>query len=272
MHPILVELGPLTLRWYGVCVALGFVLAFMMFRRRAARFGIPDDDAGSLVLLLFVAGLLGARAWYVARYWREEFAGNLREIVMIQHGGLVFFGGFVAALVALWVWGRAKRRSIAVLADALAPCLALGHAFGRLGCFMNGCCHGRPSDVFWAIAPNSPDRVAGIPLHPTQLYEAVGLLDIMVALLFMERTQRYRGQLAWSYMLLYAILRFVVEFFRGDVPRDVLGRFTGAQAACAALFLVAWLASARASYLAARARRAAARKAMMSVGAPRSGS
>lgn len=261
MHPILVELGPLTLRWYGVCVALGFILAFLMFRRRSARVGIPDDEASTLILLLFVAGVLGARAWYVVRYWREEFAGDLREIVMIQHGGLVFFGGFVASLAVLAAWGRAKGRSLAVLADALAPCMALAHAFGRIGCFMNGCCHGRPSDAWWAIAPNSPPRVAGIPLHPTQLYEAVGLLDIMAALLFMQRAQRYPGQLAWSYILLYSLLRFVVEFFRGDVPHDALGRFTGAQVACSILFLVAWLASARAAYVAAKGRRAAARQA-----------
>jgi phosphatidylglycerol:prolipoprotein diacylglycerol transferase len=261
VHPILVELGPLTIRWYGVFVALGFLAAMGLFRRRAARLGLPDDSATNLILLLFVAGLVGARAWYVIRYWRDEFSGNLAEIPMIQRGGLVFLGGFFAAMLVLWLWCRAKKLPFATMADALAPCLALGHAFGRVGCFMNGCCHGRPSDVAWAIAPNSPPAVAGIPLHPTQLYEAVGLLDITAALLFMQRSQRYPGQLAWSYALLYALLRFAVEFFRGDVPHGALGRFTSAQVACILLFVVAWLGSARASYLAAKARRAAARAA-----------
>lgn len=256
MHPILVEFGPVTIRWYGVCVALGFLLAFAMFRARAARLNLGEEATTNLALLLFAAGLVGARVWYVARYWQDEFAGNLREIVMIQHGGLVFLGGFFAAVLSLWIWCRGKGRPLAVMADALAPPLALGHAFGRIGCFMNGCCHGRPSDVFWAIAPNAPPSVAGVRLHPTQLYEAIGLLDIVAALLVLQRIQRYPGQLAWSYAILYSVLRFVVEFFRGDVPHDVLGRFTSAQAACALLFLVAWLGSARAAYRAARARRA----------------
>jgi phosphatidylglycerol:prolipoprotein diacylglycerol transferase len=256
VHPILVEFGPLTIRWYGVFVALGFLLAFAMFRTRASRLNLEEEVSTNLALLLFAAGLVGARAWYVVRYWREEFADHLREIVMIQHGGLVFLGGFFTAMLVLWIWCRVKGQPLATMADALAPPLALGHAFGRIGCFMNGCCHGRPSDAFWAIAPNAPPQFSGVRLHPTQLYEAAGLLDIVAALLVLQRVQRYPGQLAWSYAILYSVLRFVVEFFRGDVPHEILGRFTSAQAACALLFLVAWLGSARAAYRAARARRA----------------
>lgn len=262
MHPIFVELGPLTIRWYGVFVALGFLAAFALFRRRAKDAHMDAETATNLLLLLFGAGLVGARAWYVARYWREEFAGNLREIFMLQHGGLVFLGGFFVAMGTLWIWCRAKRLPLAPVADALAPCLALGQFFGRLGCFMNGCCYGRPSDMPWAIAPNAPSAVAGIPRHPTQLYEAFGLLDITLALIFLRRIQRYPGQIAWSYALLYALLRFLVEFFRGDVPHDVLGRFTSAQAACALLFLVAWIGSARGALRAIKRRRDAARIAM----------
>ncbi len=268
MHPIFVELGPLTIRWYGVCVALGFLAAFALFRRRAKRAGLGADLATNLLLLLFGAGLIGARAWYVARYWREEFVDNPREIFMLQHGGLVFLGGFFAAMAALWVWSRMKRIPLAPVADALAPCLALGQVFGRVGCFMNGCCYGRVSDAPWAIAPNAPPAVAGIPRHPTQLYEALGLLDLTLALIFMQRFQRYPGQIAWSYALLYAILRFSVEFFRGDVPHDLVGRFTSAQAACALLFFIAWIGSARGAFLAAKRRRTVARDAMAkSVGA-----
>ncbi|MCC7518448.1 MAG: prolipoprotein diacylglyceryl transferase [Verrucomicrobiae bacterium] len=266
MHPIFLQIGPLTIRWYGVCVALGFLAAFWLFRRRARPLGLGDDATTNLMLLLFGAGLVGARVWYVARYWREEFAGNFREIFMVQHGGLVFLGGFFAAMATLWAWCRVKKLPLAPLADALAPGLALGQALGRLGCFMNGCCYGRPTDAPWAIAPNAPSLAAGIPRHPTQLYEAIGLFDLAAALLFMRRVQRYPGQIAWSYALLYALLRFFVEFFRGDVPHDAFGRFTSAQVACVLLFAVAWAGSSRAAYRAAKARRAASRAAMRMTG------
>lgn len=254
MHPILFQWGPITIRWYGLLVAVGFWVAYKLFQKRAPRIGLDEKDASNLILLLFISGILGARLYYVVWNWENYFASNLSEIIMIQRGGLVFFGGFLMACLTLVFWARWKKYSFATLTDALSLPLAAGHSFGRLGCFMNGCCYGYECHYPWAIRFNAPPEIAGIPVHPTQLYEWAGLLDICIVLIIIERIARYPGQVALSYCILYSILRFSVEFFRGDVSHAVLGRFTLAQVVCMGIFLVAWVLSSRLAYRAAKAR------------------
>jgi len=254
VHPILIKLGPLTLHWYGLLIALGFLAAYGLFQKRAARLGLDEKEASNLMLLLFLSGILGARLYYVIWRWNDLFASCPMEAFMIHHGGLVFHGGFLAACAVLVFWARWKKRSLAALTDALSPPLAAGQALGRLGCFMNGCCHGTECHYPWAVRLNSPPEIAGMPVHPTQLYEFAGLLNILVALIVIEKIARYPGQVALSYCILYAILRFVVDFFRGDVPHNLLGHFTLAQGVAVIIFLAAWLLSARLSYGAIRAR------------------
>ncbi len=261
MHPIIHDFGFLVLRWYGVLIATGLILAYRMFRKRAPGLGLNESEASNLIFLLFFSGVLGARAYFVIWNWSEFFAGNPREIFMIQHGGLVFFGGFLAACTTLILWTRLKKKPLPLVADALVPSLALGHAFGRLGCFMQGCCYGKPCDHFWAVRPESPAEVAGMAIHPTQIYEFLGLLNIVCTLLVLERTARYPGKLAWSYCLLYSMLRFLVEFWRGDVPHDILGRFTLAQAVSGVIFVVAWVGMTRSAMRAFRVQRTLIRQA-----------
>ncbi len=259
MHPIIHDFGFFVLRWYGVLIAIGLMAAYHLFKKRALRLGLSEPQASNLLFLLFFSGVAGARVYFVIWNWNSFFADNLREIVMIQHGGLVFFGGFLAACATLVIWTKYQKKPLAQVADALSPSLALGQAFGRLGCFMNGCCYGKPCDYFWAVRPEAPPEVAGMPIHPTQIYEFVGLLDIVLTLIVIERIARYPGQVAWSYCILYSMLRFFVEFWRGDVPHDILRHFTLAQVVSALIFVVAWLAMARAARRAAKARIASLR-------------
>ena len=240
---------------YGVMVALGFLAANWWFGRKAAGIGLSKDEASGLIFWLFGTGIVGARLYYVIWFWKDQFANNPWEALMIHHGGVVFYGGFITGCVTLILWCRIKKQPLAVVADAMAPALALGHAFGRLGCLMNGCCYGQYCDHFWAIHPNSPSEVAGYPLHPTQLYEVFGLLYIFVVLGVLGRLKRYPGRIFWSYCIFYAILRFIVEFYRGDVPHDVMKKFTLAQVVCMGLFLVAWYGSARGAWKARRMER-----------------
>ncbi|MDD2707456.1 MAG: prolipoprotein diacylglyceryl transferase [Verrucomicrobiae bacterium] len=244
MHPIFLSLGPLKIHWYGVFVALGFLAAFKVFHKRAPRIGLDLNEAGNLVVLLFLAGIVGARVYYVILNW-QDFSAHPLEIFRIDHGGLVFYGGFLMSLLTLWLWCRWNKRAFALVMDAMVPALAIAQAFGRVGCFMNGCCYGRECDHFWAVRPGSPPEVAGHALHPVQLYETFGLLDIFLTLLVLEKLRRYPGYVACSYVLLYAFLRFFIEFFRGDLPRVILGRFTLAQGLCAILFAGAWIISTR---------------------------
>ena len=254
MHPILIEVGPLTLRWYGLMIALGFLAGYHWFRKRASHLGLSDKETSNLLFLLFISGILGARTYYVIWNWNTFFSTHPREIFMIHHGGLVFFGGFLTACVVFILWTRWKKYPLALLADTLSPSLALGHAIGRLGCFMNGCCYGRECGYPWAVRLNSPPEIAGIAVHPTQLYESIGLFYIFIALVMIQKIARYPGQVAFSYCMLYSLLRFGVEFFRGDVPHQILGHFTLAQVISMGIFFFAWVLSARMSYRAFKTR------------------
>jgi len=257
MHPIFISLGPVTIRWYGVFIALGFLAAHWLFQKHGRRIELDSATRSNLILLIFLSGILGARVYYVLLHWQEYKTESI-EIFRIDHGGLVFFGGFLAACITLWVWAHWKKQAVAPLLDALAAPLALGHALGRMGCFMNGCCHGKPCDYFWAVRLNSPPEIAGTSVHPVQLYEFFGLLDICLALLFLEKLRRYPGYVFLSYVVLYAVLRFTVEFFRGDVPRVLMERFTLAQGISAGLLLIAWIAMARLTGQFIRSRKQAA--------------
>jgi phosphatidylglycerol:prolipoprotein diacylglycerol transferase len=244
-------LGPFTLHTFGLLVAVGFIFAYRTFLKRAPKIPLTETEASTLMVLLLLSGVFGARAYYVIWRWNEEFSGNWREIPMIHHGGLVFFGGFLAAILALMVWVRVKRLKFTLLADALAPALVIGHFWGRLGCFMNGCCYGIRCEAPWGVRFPS---VSPEPLHPTQLYEALGLAEVYVALLVIEKIARYPGQVACSYLMLYSLLRFIVEYYRGDVPRELWDKWTTAQGISVIIFLGSWLISARLANLAAKKR------------------
>ena len=120
-----------------------------------------------------MAGLLGARALYVISYWEEGFAGKpWYEVFMIHHGGLVFYGGLIGAVLTSVVYVKWKRLPPMKVGDALAPSIALGHVFGRIGCFLNGCCFGSACSLPWAVRFPAEHQTAGQPVHPSQLYEA----------------------------------------------------------------------------------------------------
>jgi phosphatidylglycerol:prolipoprotein diacylglycerol transferase len=148
---------------------------------------------------------------------------------LLRAGG-VFYGGLLGALVTAIVLVRRYRLRLWTTADIFAPGIALGHVVGRLGCLLAGCCYGRPTDVPWAItftnqaAADNVGTPLGVPLHPTQLYDAFAELAILAVLLATERRGRaFEGRTFWLYMLLYAVSRFIIEFYRGDDRGMILG-------------------------------------------------
>ena len=132
-----------------------------------------------------------------------------------------------------------KRLPLAKLVDVFAPSVALGHVFGRLGCFFNGCCYGKACALPWAVNFPLPHVMHGIPVHPTQLYEAFGNLVIFAGLTAFYRHKRFDGQIWWLYVLSYGALRFLVEFFRGDYTTYYFGIFTIAHLTAAAMIVLA---------------------------------
>ena len=211
MHPILLKTGSFTLYSYGLCVALAMVLTLALTFRQSARAGVSWNDATDLLFVLFVTGLVGSRLSYVAQNW-EYYRGDLWNILRFQEGGLVWYGGFLFGLacgIALCVW---KRQSFLFWMDFFAPMAALAHAVGRVGCFLNGCCTGRQTDLFLGVRFPEDDFCR----HPVQLYEAALLAALAFYLLSLGRRQRKPGEIFAIYVFFYGLMRFTLEFLRAD--------------------------------------------------------
>jgi phosphatidylglycerol:prolipoprotein diacylglycerol transferase len=232
MHPILFEIpkidlgswtiGPIPIRLYGLMIGIGFLLSITLASRRAKKEGINPDVILDLGVYLLLAAIVGSRILYVLTNL-HEFTRNPFEVFAIWKGGLVFYGGLLAAVpVGIWY---VKKHNLPIwkTADMIAPFIALGHAFGRLGCFFAGCCYGAPCSGPLCITFTDPRSLAplGIHLFPTQLMESAGEFAIFLLLLALRRYKQFDGQLFGIYLVLYAVLRFAIEFFRGDVARGV---------------------------------------------------
>ena len=234
MHPIAFYLGSLPIRWYGVMMAAAFFAGLWTATRRARRVNVSGDTIADVTLWLMIGSIAGARFVYVTTYWKQEFAGQpFSEVFMIQHGGLVFYGGLIGAAVAGIIYLYWKKLPIWKIADIIAPSIALGSVFGRIGCLLNGCCYGRACDLPWAIRfpEDNPSHPPTYPVHPTEIYDGLLNLVLYLALAWLFRRKKFDGQIFALYLVGYAICRFIVEFFRGDYPADHIhdGIFTSAQ-------------------------------------------
>ncbi len=239
MHPILFRFGPLDIHTYGVLVAAGFLLGLMLAGRRAKAEGLDPQAVSDLGIWLIVAGMGGAKLFHVIFFW-DEFIGAWRhEGLRSLREGFVFYGGFIGAVVATILFARKRGQPLWRLADLFAPCLALGHAFGRLGCFFNGCCYGSVCHAPWAVKFPDNHLMRDQPVHPTQLYEAMGNLVLFAALSAFSRRKRFDGQVWWWYVLAYGGLRFAIEFVRGDYAVHYFNFFTIAHLIAAALIVIA---------------------------------
>jgi phosphatidylglycerol:prolipoprotein diacylglycerol transferase len=219
MDKIAFHVGSLPIHWYGVLVALGFFLGLWSSTRRAVKVGINPDRVWDAGLWIIIGTIIGARALHVITYWEQDFAGKpLSEIFMVHHGGLVFYGGFIGATLSAIIFLKVKKLPLWKFGDALAPGIPLGYAIGRIGCLMNGCCYGKPTSLPWAIHFPRDHETHGIGVHPTQIYESLLSLALFAALSWFWPRRKFDGQVFAIYLMGYAVLRSIVEFFRGDYP------------------------------------------------------
>jgi phosphatidylglycerol:prolipoprotein diacylglycerol transferase len=192
--------------------------------RRARLVGIAPEAIFDLGPWLIIGGIIGGRVLYVISYWREDFAQKpFPEIFMVQHGGLVFYGGLIGGTLAVLGYLLWKKLPLWKMADILAPSIALGYVFGRLGCLMNGCCYGRACSLPWAIHFPADHATHGGPVHPTEIYDSLLNLVFYIFLAWLFRRKKFDGQVFAVYLIGYAILRSFVEYFRGDYPVYYLG-------------------------------------------------
>lgn len=217
MYPVLFRIGPFTLHTYGVFIAMAFLSAIALALREARREGEDANKILDLCFYMLVAAIVGSRILYVLINW-STFRHDPFEIVRIWQGGLVFYGGFIGALLtALW-YMRRKGLPLLKTADIMAPSIAFGLFVGRIGCFFAGCCYGKTCDLPWAVIFTHPESLApkGVPLHPTQLYSSLNGLFIFFVLVGIRRIKGFEGQIFWTYVLLYGVTRSIIEHFRGD--------------------------------------------------------
>jgi phosphatidylglycerol---prolipoprotein diacylglyceryl transferase len=224
VYKVAFEFGGFTVYWYGVFVALGFLVGIWTASRRALQDNVSPERIVDIGPWLILGALVGARLLYVISYWQEDFASApWYEIFMIRKGGLVFYGGLMGAVLAGVLYIRAKDLPMWRVGDVLAPSVALGYFFGRLGCLMNGCCYGRACDLPWAVTFPYGHETYPQSVHPTQIYEAVLNLGLYALLVWLFRHRKFQGQVFAGYLIGFAVLRFFIEFFRGDYSRHYLG-------------------------------------------------
>lgn len=255
MHSELFSVGPLVLRSYGLCMALGFLLGWQAAAWLCKRTGQNADALASLLTWLMVSAIFGARAAYVLEHWKAEFADAPLDILRIDKGGLMFYGGLITASIPLLLHARANRQHLFQVTDLILAVVPVGHAFGRIGCFMHGCCYGKitrscvgvsfPKDspAWWEQVHASPPllpptALESLPVIPTQLIEAAANVLLFV-LLFTLYPKRYRqvGFISGCYLVCYAVLRFGIEYLRGD-PRLAFGPLSISQTISVGLLLL----------------------------------
>lgn len=210
MKPVLFSFGALHLYSYGLCIAIGVLLSLFLMKRRALLEGFPKpDEVFDMSFAILVWGFLGARLFYVVQNFSYYVAEPLK-IFAVWEGGLIFYGGAIMAFVGFGWAVRKKRLPFWRTLDFIAPYGALAHAFGRIGCFLNGCCYGKICDLPWAV------RFPGLPyaVHPAQIYEAGYDLMLFAFLLARSKRARFDGEITLLYFLLYGLGRYLIEFLR----------------------------------------------------------
>lgn len=242
--------GGLKVFGYGAMLVLAFVGSTWMATSRARRERLDPNVIMDMAFWVFLVGLIGARLFYCIQYWGHGI-DSLIEVVQYWKGGIVYYGGILGGVLAFFVYRYFNPFPLRPVMDALAPAIAVGTLFGRLGCFLNGCCFGDFCSLPWAVSfPAGTDPwklhrelglIAGnaarsLPVHPTQIYSALDALILLILLLAYYPLRRRDGEVLGVLMLAYPITRFLIEYLRNDEGNFFAG-FTISQNISIALFL-----------------------------------
>jgi phosphatidylglycerol---prolipoprotein diacylglyceryl transferase len=238
VYPQLFHFGSFWLPTYGFLVALGVFLGLIVASKLASGQGVDSEKAWNLGIIAILSAIIGAKVLLILIDWHYYMA-HPREIFSMatwQAGG-VFYGGLIAAVAASVWYIRRNRLPVLRTSDAFAPGIALGHVFGRFGCFSAGCCFGKPTNLPWGVKFTNPlaNTISGTPLnvriHPTELYEALVELINFFILYWMIKHKKFEGQVIGAYLALYGVARFFLEFLRDDPGRGSVfgGAMSGTQ-------------------------------------------
>ena len=204
------ELGPLHINMYGIMFALGFLIAAWLAVKEAKKKGVDEEAVESIVLYILIGSIIGARVFYVVFYWPAGIPFSGWDLFKVWEGGLAFFGGFIGALIAGFIYVRKHGLDFWKFADLLSFPLVVGHILGRLGDYLTGAHPGKVTQVPWAI------YLDGALRHPVVLYEILGLVIIGTIIYHLRRLKKFDGFIFLAYVQLYAVQRMILDFFRID--------------------------------------------------------
>ncbi|MCB0285076.1 MAG: prolipoprotein diacylglyceryl transferase [Calditrichia bacterium] len=224
MYPELFRIGPVVVSSYGLMLATAFMVGMYLTTRLVRQRNMDEDAVVNLAFGIIISAIVGSRLLYVLTHL-SEFEGRWQYTFLpiqpdgsIGLSGLIFLGGFIGAVITGYIYVRMKKLPVWKTADSVAPSLALGLAFGRIGCFLNGCCFGRACDLPWGVQfpVGSPATafMGDVHLHPTQLYSSAYALLIFALLIWMNHKKMADGIMAGTFLVLYGLSRFTVDFFR----------------------------------------------------------
>lgn len=224
MHPELFHIGPFAIHSYGVMLAISFISAIFIAVKKGEKKGLKGEDIVNIGFIIIIASIVGARLFYVL-FHLNEFRGRwiyafwpVQEDGTIGLGGLILLGGFILSFVSALGYMLYKKLNFWKIADSMAPGIALGLFFTRIGCYLNGCCFGKACDLPWGVTfpHNSPagSIMGDIHIHPTQLYSSLYGLIIFGILMWLDKRIKIDGILIGTFLILYGVARFIVDFYR----------------------------------------------------------
>lgn len=237
MHPVFFSIGNFHIHWYGVMMAVGLMAGLASWSFVGRKEGRSLNFSSDLLFWIVIAAILGARLAYIVSEW-DYFLDHPQQLYRIDQGGLIYYGGLIAATAAVFLFAKVKKQPVLALYDFVATSLPLAHAFGRIGCFLNGCCHGSPTSGLTGLRypPGSfawtrhlserlidSDAQTSLAVHPVQLYEAALGFCVYGLLMVVHRKRKQPGVTTVAYLMAYAIVRFIIEFFRGDERAMIMG-------------------------------------------------
>lgn len=228
MRAILFELGPIKIYSYGLMLAIGVFAAFFVAERRAKKIGLDSDKVFDLGVACGVGGIVGAKLLYFITEWRDLVNGGMtfRDIMF----GFVVYGGIIGGILAGYLYCRWKKLNFLKHFDLVMPSIALAQAFGRIGCFLAGCCYGKETDAWYGMEFNHSVyyNMIGVKVIPTQLIMSVANFAHFFLLVFLAKKIKKDGVIAGCYLLFYSVGRFLIEYLRDD-PRGGVGALSTSQ-------------------------------------------
>lgn len=227
MYNDLLKIGPFTLHSYGLFIGIGFLVALILAEKRAPKNDMDPEAVSAFGLYCAVTGILGAKIMFCIVGWRDFIRDPLS---MLGSSGLVVYGGIIGGILSAVLYCRLKKMNFWDIFDLILPSVAVAQGFGRIGCFMAGCCYGKETNAWYGIAFHHSDYAPnGVKMIPTQLLSSAGMFLIAFLLFWYARYAKKAGQIGAMYMILYSIGRFGIEFLRGDLARGSIGRLSTSQ-------------------------------------------